>query len=66
MQAHKTYGVFAFAAGAVLLFAGSALANVGQSVDNLIASKWTAIALMVFGAVLFVGVGSSFSFSKEL
>jgi hypothetical protein len=66
VQAHKTYGIFAVAAGALLLFAGDSIANVGESIDNLIASKWTAIALMVFGAVLFVGVGSSFSFSKEV
>jgi len=37
--------------GLILLFAGSSLANVGESVDRLIASRWTAIALIAVGAI---------------
>ena len=39
-------------AGIVLLFIGDKIANIGQSVDNVVASKWTAIALIVVGGGL--------------
>lgn len=35
--------------GIVLLFIGDKIANVGASVDSVVASKWTAIALIVAG-----------------
>lgn len=36
-------------AGVLLLFLGSKIANVGDTVDRIIASKWTAVALIVVG-----------------
>jgi len=45
-------------AGVIFLFAGSSLANIGESIDNLIASKWTATALIVAGGIwLYVTTG---------
>lgn len=47
----KSIGIelWIIAAGIVLLFVGSKIANVGASVDSVISSKWTAIALIVVG-----------------
>lgn len=41
-------------AGIILLFVGDKLANVGNSVDSIVSSKWTAIALIVAGGGLFL------------
>lgn len=49
----RTIGVIAVGAGLVFLFAGSEIAGVGQSVDNLVQSKWTAAALILGGVALF-------------
>ena len=35
--------------GIMLLFLGQRLANIGDTIDRIIASKWTAIALIVVG-----------------
>lgn len=45
-------GIIAAVIGVVLAFFQDSIANVGQSVDNFIASKWTAYGLIVVGAVL--------------
>lgn len=38
--------------GILLLFIGSKIANIGESVDSVISSKWTAISLIVIGGGL--------------
>jgi hypothetical protein len=52
----RTVGIVAVGAGLVILFAGSEIAGVGQSIDNLVASKWTGAALLIGGVALFAGV----------
>ncbi len=49
----RTIGIVAVGAGLVFLFAGSEIAGVGASIDNLVQSKWTAAALLVGGVALF-------------
>ena len=46
------FELLVISAGILLLFIGDKIANVGQSVDNVVASKWTAIALIVVGGGL--------------
>ncbi len=45
-------GIIAAVVGLVLVFFQDSIANVGQSVDNLIANQWTAYGLVLIGAVL--------------
>lgn len=46
------HGIIAVIAGVVLFFVGDKIANVGGAIDNIIASKWTSIALIVGGGLL--------------
>jgi hypothetical protein len=41
--------VWIIAAGILLLFIGDKLAGIGNSVDSVVASKWTAISLIAIG-----------------
>ena len=52
----KTVGILLAGAGLVVIFAGSELAGVGQSIDNLVASKWTGVAMVASGLVMFGGL----------
>jgi hypothetical protein len=40
--------------GILLLFIGDKIANIGNSVDSIVASKWTAVALIVVGGGIIV------------
>lgn len=51
----RTISIVAIGLGLVVVFAGSEIAGVGESVDRLVASKWTGAALIVGGAALFLG-----------
>jgi hypothetical protein len=52
----RTAGIVAVGAGLVIIFAGSEIAGVGDSLDRLVASKWTGAALLIGGVALFAGV----------
>lgn len=49
----KTVSIVAVGLGLVVLFAGTEIAGIGQSIDNLIASKWTGAALVGAGVIVF-------------
>ena len=51
----RTVSIVAVGLGLVVLFAGSEIAGIGASIDNLVQSKWTAAALVVGGVALFAG-----------
>ena len=49
----RTVSIVAVGLGLVVLFAGSEIAGIGNSIDNLVQSKWTAAALIVSGVAVF-------------
>ena len=51
----RTVSIVAVGLGLVVLFAGSEIAGIVASIDNLVQSKWTAAALVVGGVALFAG-----------
>ncbi len=61
----KMWALVVLGAGIVILLAGNAISNVGASVDRLVSSKWSGIALLILGAVLFIGSDSSVRLKLE-
>lgn len=49
----KTVSIVAVGLGLVVIFAGTEIAGIGASIDNLVASKWTGAALIGAGVVMF-------------
>lgn len=58
----KVWAIVAIGVGLVILFVGNSLASIGDSVDRLIRSKLTGVALLGFGLVV-LGIESK-AFSK--
>jgi hypothetical protein len=61
----KFWALIFVGVGLIVLFAGDQIAGVGQSVDNLIANKWTGAGLLLLGVVLFIGGDSSVKLKVE-
>lgn len=62
----KVWAFIILGIGVVILFIGDTLAGVGSAVDNLVASKWTGVALLGLGVVLLLGgSGSSLALKVE-
>lgn len=61
----KYWALIVVAIGLAILFVGNSIANIGASVDRLVASKWTGVALLVIGAILFVASDASLKLKLE-
>ena len=60
MKSHPwefTTGLALVAIGAIIIFAGSALANLGDQIDSLVGSKYTGIVLAAIGGFLLYAAG---------
>lgn len=61
----KYWALIFIAIGLAILFVGSSIANVGASVDKLIASRWTGAALIAIGGVMFIGSDTKLKLELE-
>lgn len=62
----KYWALIFIAIGLAILFVGDSIANIGASVDKLVASKWTGVALIVIGGFIFVGHDAKFKLERNL
>jgi uncharacterized membrane protein YdcZ (DUF606 family) len=62
----KYWSLIFIGVGLAILLIGDTVASFGQKIDNLIASKWTGIVLLIVGGVLFIGSESKIKLDRSL